>query len=233
MYDKTVYFAQRNPSLGERFRPRWRRHGALAMSLPDIWNMVTRYAHCDPVRDPPEGLGVTAHYDGIGIVWFRSIDAYRDAAQTEAMEAMRRDELLTFGAPVPEFSFRCTETVLKDDGPALFKIFSVMNRGDGAAMAELNSELVEGLGAELLANPRLSARLTRLAVCVPNELSFAAEGIGRPNDALLELSFHTLDGAVAFFDLDAYALITATHHFVEVERCATRELLLDYRTLYD
>lgn len=230
MNDKTVYFAQRNPSLGERFRPRWRRHGALAMSLPDVWNNIARYTQCDPVGDPPAELGVTAHYDGIGIAWYRSIDAYKDAAQTEAMQTLRRDELITFGAPVPDFSFRCAETVLKDEEPALYKIFSVMNRGDGA---DLHSVPVEGLAAELLGDSRLSAKLARLAVCVPNELSRTAQGTGRTNDALLELSFHTLDEAVAFFDSDTYASITAAHRFVEVERCATRELLLDDRALYD
>src|SRR5262249_40610255 len=53
MSNKTVSFARRNPALGERFRPRWRRHAALAMSLPPVWDMVVRYAQCDPVGDPP------------------------------------------------------------------------------------------------------------------------------------------------------------------------------------
>jgi hypothetical protein len=231
--NKSIYFAQRNPSLGERFRPRWRRHAALAMSLPEVWDTVTRYAQCDPVCDPPAELGVTARYDGIGIAWFHSIEAFRNAAQTEAMEAMRRDELETFAAPVSELSFRCTETVLKDEEPALYKIFSVMNRAVGAEGANPQASLVEGLAAELLADPRLGSRLARLAVSVPNELSLAAEGIGRHNDALLELSFRTLDNAMAFFDLDAYTSITAAHQMTEVERCATRELLLDDRGLYD
>ena len=233
MSNKSVYFAQRNPALRERFRPRWRRHAALAMSLPEVWDTVTRYAQCDPVCDPPAALGITASYDGIGIAWFRSIEAFRSAAQTEAMEAMRRDELETFAAPVSELSFRCAETVLKDEGPALFKIFSVLNRADGAALANLQGGLVEGIGAELLADLRLGSRLARLAVSVPNELSLAAEYVGRHNDALLELSFYTLDEAVAFFDLDLYTAIIATHQVVEVERCATRELLLDDRELFD
>ena len=132
VHSKSVYFAQRNPALGERFRPRWRRHAALAMSLPEVWGMVSRYSQCDPVRDPPAALGVTARYDGIGIAWFRSLDAFSAASSTEAMEVMRRDELQTFAAPVSDTSFRCTETVLKDEGPALFKVFSVLNREDGA-----------------------------------------------------------------------------------------------------
>jgi hypothetical protein len=231
---KSVYFAQRNPGLGERFRPRWRRHAALAMSLPEVWDPVTRYTQCDPLRDPPAALSVTARYDGIGIAWFSSIDSFRGAAKSEAMDAMRRDELETFQAPVSELSFRCTETVLKDEGPALFKIFSVMNRADEApTLANFPGRLVEGLATELLTDAWLSARLARLAVSVPNELSLAAEGIGRLHDALLELSFHTLDEAVAFFDLDAYASMTAAHQVVEIERCATRELLLDDRGFYD
>lgn len=233
MSDKSIYFAQRNPALNERFRPRWRRHAALAMSLPDIWNMVTRYTQCDPLRDPPAALGITSRYDGIGITWFSSIDSFREATRTEAMEVVRRDELETFQAPISELSFRCTETVWKDEGAAPFKIFSVMNRAPGAASPNLRGGPVDSLATDLLAHPHLGPKLARLAVCVPSELSLAAEGIGRLNDALLELSFHTLDEAVAFFEGDAYALITAAHQAVEVERCGTRELLLDDRGLFD
>ena len=152
VHSKSVYFAQRNPALGERFRPRWRRHAALAMSLPEVWGIVSRYSQCDPVRDPPAALGVTARYDGIGIAWFRSLDAFGAASSTEAMEVMRRDELQTFAAPVSDTSFRCTETVLKDEGPALFKVFSVLNREDGAEVSDLDADLAAGLGAELLAD---------------------------------------------------------------------------------
>jgi hypothetical protein len=194
--------------------------------------MVSRYTQCDPLRDPPTELGITASYDGIGITWFSSIDSFRGASQTEAMEIMRRDEIETFDAPVSEISFRCSETVLKDEGLALLKIFSVMNRASrGSAIPQIAA--AEALAAKLLAEIQLSAKLARLAVCVPNELSLAAKGIGRPHDALLELSFHTLDKAIAFFDDDAYSSIVASHQFVEVERCATRELLLDDRERYD
>jgi hypothetical protein len=232
MSNKSVYFAQRNPTLSERFRPRWRRHAALAMSLPEVWSMVSRYTQCDPLHDPPTELGITASYDGIGITWFSSIDSFRSASQTEAMEAMRLDEIETFEAPVSEISFRCSETILKDEGPALFKIFSVMTRANrGSAIPQVSG--AENLATTLLTEIQLSTRLARLAVCVPNELSLAAEGIGRPHDALLELSFHRLDEAMAFFDHDAYSSIVVSHQFVEVERCATTELLLDDRELYD
>ena len=73
---KSMYFAHRNPALRERFRPRWRRHAALAMSMPALWDLIERYAQCDPVDDPPAALGVTARYDAIGISWFRSFEAY-------------------------------------------------------------------------------------------------------------------------------------------------------------
>jgi hypothetical protein len=197
MTSKSVYFAQRNPTLGQRFRPRWRRHAALAMSLPPVWGMVARYAQCDPVDDPPAALGITSRYDGVGVTWFRSTGA---------------------------------ETVLKDDGQGLFKVFSLLDRRGGGSRAEFARDLVEGFAAELIGRPVLDRGLARLSVCLPD-----APQTGRQNDALIEYSFSTLDAATAFFGSDSYLSVTADlqDRAVEVERCATRELMLDDVALYD
>jgi hypothetical protein len=231
---KSVYFAQRNPALGERFRPRWRRHAALAMSMPAVWNMLSRYAQCDPLSDPPAALGVTARYDGIGIGWFRSGEGYEDFQKTDAMEKMRQDELATFGMLVRNFAYHCLEDVLRDDGEGQIKVFSVINRGASAGSGDFAAVLSGGLAADLLAHPELGPKLARLAVCTPTDLG-ASDSPGRKHDALLELSFHMLDDATAFFGSEAYAQVAAARGgaFVEVERCATRELLLDDIEIYD
>ena len=229
MNTKSMYFAHRNPALGERFRPRWRRHAALAMSMPPLWDLIDRYAQYDPVDDPPPALGVTARYDAIGMSWFGDFEAFVALQDTDTMRRMRQDELEIFGRLVREVGFRGSETVLKDEGRGLFKIFSIIDRGEAVSQDGFPDRL-NGLAADLLAAPGLGERLTRLAVCLP----IGGSTSGRRNDGLLELSFDSLEDAAAFFGSDRYAEIAAAHRpaAIEVERCATREVLLDDRALY-
>ena len=228
---KSMYFAHRNPALRERFRPRWRRHAALAMSMPALWDLIERYAQCDPVDDPPAALGVTARYDAIGISWFRSFEAFMALQDGDTLRRMRRDELEIFGRPTREIGFRCAETVLKDEGRGLFKVFSFLGRGEAASEEGFGERLSHGLAADLLGAAAIGGRLRRLAVCLP----LAGPGSGRRNDGLLELSFDSLEDAAAALACADYAAIAAAHRpaAVEVERCAARELLLDDRSLYD
>lgn len=231
MSTKSMYFAHRNPALAERFRPRWRRHAALAMSMPELWGLIERYAQCDPVDDPPPALGVTSRYDAIGVSWFRNYEAFLALQDSDAIRRMRQDELEIFGRFTRDIGFRCSETVLKDEGRGLFKVFSFLGRGEGASTDGFADRLTQGLAADLLDAPGLGDRLARLAVCLP----LGGSGSGRRNDALLELSFDSLEDAAAFFASDGYAAAAAAHRpaAIEAERCATRELVLDDRSLYD
>jgi hypothetical protein len=60
-------------------------------------------------------------------------------------------------------------------------------------------------------------------------------GAGRQHDGLVERSFHSLGDAVAVLASAAYAAIAKAHGgaVVEIERWATRELLMDDVDLYD
>jgi hypothetical protein len=153
---------------------------------------------------------------------------------TEAMAMMRRDELETFARPIRQVNFICTETVFKDDRQGHFMVFSSVERGAGAPASAFAGVLTDGFAAQLLAHPALGSKIARLAVCLRSELA-TAMGAGRQHDALVELSFHSLDDAVAVFASDAYAAIAKANDgaILEVERCVTRELLLDDVALFD
>ena len=92
MKPKLIYLARRQPTLTrDEFILRWRRHGALGMSLPR-WTNVWRYTHNDI---SPEDR--SRSYDGVGMVWHRSPEArlaHREDRTSQS--AMERDELETF-----------------------------------------------------------------------------------------------------------------------------------------
>jgi hypothetical protein len=231
MNEKFVYFAQRNPKLQGRFRPRWRRHAALAMTLPPVWDdILKRYAQYDPATNPPAELGVTGRYDGIGMVWLRGAEAYEGGQVTDAMTRMQQDEEETFSTLVHNTAFVCSETVLKP-GEGLYKVFSSLKRGD-ATTAEAFDAALDAFAAALVGDPALGPKLARLSVCKRNRLS---ETGGRAQDGLIEASFHTLTDAAAFFGSDAYATVARKHggQVNEIERCATREVMLDDFDIYD
>ena len=232
MTEKFIYYANRNPELKGRFRSRWRRHAALASTLPPVWDHnVKLYAQYDPVIEPPAALGVTAKYDGVGMVWLLGGDAYETGMASEAMEIMQRDEAETFSALVHNTAFICSETVLKP-GEGLYKVFSAVDRADSGTLEDFGAVLINGFARDLIGHPALGPRLAAMAVCQRNALS---DGGGRTHDALIEYAFHTLDDATAFFGSDAYAAVAAEYErkVSEVERVATRIGLLEDLQLYD
>ncbi len=109
---KLIYLARRNPSLDpDGFVRRWRRHGALGMSMPR-WKNIWRYVHNDVARGPTI-TGVSDAYDGVGIVWHRSPEARRAHREDRGSQgAMERDELETFAELVGRFCALYEETVL-------------------------------------------------------------------------------------------------------------------------
>jgi len=108
-----MYLAKRNPALDRyAFVERWRAHGALAMSTPR-WKHIRRYAQCDAFREAEAIEGISDEYDGIGIVWPRSMaarQAYRGERDSQAL--LEQDEFETFDRPVLQSSVLCDERVL-------------------------------------------------------------------------------------------------------------------------
>lgn len=225
---KSVYFAQANPELGERFRPRWRRHAALAMSMPRLWNLLVRYCQYDPIADPPATIGATARYDGIGMSWYADVQARAAMDGSEELVRMRADEMEVFGRLVREVGMPCEETVHADSGHGAFKVFCILDRTPGATDHDFRTAL-ESIASDLLRDAEVAERITRLATCVATGKS------GRTNDGLLEISFDCLDDAACVMGSATFASIMAQHGnaITEVERCVTRETLLEDRVLYD
>ena len=128
-HPKLVYFAERHPALGPaEFVERWRRHGALGMSLPR-WRNILRYAQCDPVPLPRAGLEPLA-CDGVALVWYRS-EATRQAHIADRSGSVTKaDEAETFARPVARFALLTDEVVFEPGEPRRRKQFIAIRRAE-------------------------------------------------------------------------------------------------------
>src|SRR5437016_5068498 len=76
MTTKLIYLAKRKSGFTPmQFAARWRRHGALAMSLP-MWRYMSGYAQAD-VLHPSPVPGTSEDYDGVGLLWAPSDEMWR------------------------------------------------------------------------------------------------------------------------------------------------------------
>lgn len=126
---KYIYLARRHPSLDPAgFTLRWRRHGALGMSMPR-WVNVRRYVHCDTLALAAHVPGVRNDYDGVGMIWYRSLEARTSHAHDHASQAtMEADEAETFGEPVANLGVLCAEQVVRDGAPGGLKLIRFLTR---------------------------------------------------------------------------------------------------------
>lgn len=117
---KIIYLAGRKTGLSdEAFADRWSAHGKLAMSLP-IWRNMKRYAQCDPVTIN----GLPKICDGIGLVWYRSLDAMASiTAEPVLRQPLLDDELRTFSCHVREVAMLTEEEVLVPGARGGWKLF--------------------------------------------------------------------------------------------------------------
>jgi hypothetical protein len=111
---KVLYIAKRHPAFTpDGFTARWRKHGALAMSLP-LWRRMHAYVQAS-VIDPAGIAGASRDYDAIGVLW--TVDTPMAGTDLDDVATLARDELETFSGYVGPGTQPLDETVLKHDGP--------------------------------------------------------------------------------------------------------------------
>jgi hypothetical protein len=142
---KLLYLAKRNPSYTpETFPPRWRQHGALAMSLPG-WERNSYYVHADLVRPPPVS-GLSDAYDGVGYCFLGDdkLGGRRPEEQDNG-RILLEDELKAFDGPVLPWAMILSEEMLRPGprrGVSAFLFFR-----DHAAAQDVAAAFAEADGA--------------------------------------------------------------------------------------
>ncbi|MBM3347466.1 MAG: hypothetical protein FJY55_13360 [Betaproteobacteria bacterium] len=162
MEPKLIYLARRNPALTrEAFTARWRRHGALGMSMPR-WVNIRRYVHCDVLQ--PGIPGVDESHDGVGLVWHRSPEARaRHRADNGSQGVMEADEAETFAEPVYNSCLLAQEFILKDGEIGPVKLIRFVERADGVAKEKFAAAWQGAYADALLHEPEIAGHMQRYA----------------------------------------------------------------------
>jgi hypothetical protein len=138
---KLMYLAKRKSDFTHtQFAARWRKHGALAMSLP-LWRHMSGYVQAD-VLHPTPVPGTSEGFDGVGILWAPSDDMWRNPEPEDerGVQTLLEDEHHTFGHPIPEVSLIVDEEVRRDAGEGRTTAFLYFRVSDHARSIADNLE---------------------------------------------------------------------------------------------
>ena len=137
---KYIYLARRHPLLDlGGFTERWRRHGALGMSMPR-WANVRRYVQCDILAEAAPIPGICNGYDGVGMIWYHSLTARTSHTTDHASQAaMEADEAETFDEPVVNFGVLCAEEVARDLPGSGLKLIRFIIRPKPVSVSEFDA----------------------------------------------------------------------------------------------
>lgn len=163
---KALYLARRRPGLTRAaFTDRWRRHGALAMSLPG-WRHVSGYTHGDVDPDPPRGLDPelpdrwSGEHDALGTVIMRSPEAFAAFHAHRDYPRLRNDEHSTFSGLIEEYAVLSTEwPVLERPGTAV-RVVGFLVPAPGLPREEFHARWAAHAGL-VMRHPALPELLTR------------------------------------------------------------------------
>lgn len=133
---KLIYLARRNPSCSREDWPEhWRSHATFAGQFAFIANDITYSCYCNridqPVLEgrPVEVPGLSGDHDGVAIGVSSRVETLKGGGFTaEERKLIDRDELRVFDMLTPEFSYYCTETVLKEGKYGLYGLIRFLAR---------------------------------------------------------------------------------------------------------
>jgi hypothetical protein len=227
---KLIYLARRAATVSREDWPRtWRSHAIFASQFPVLEAEIEWMRHCNRVDDPEvAGLpGVTTAHDGVAVIASPTLDAFNGTGfSSEERALIDQDELRVFDRLTLEFSFFCTEQLVRAGPAAEIGVFRFLTRKPG-------------LSREAFAS-RWGGEHAKLAVA-------ALDGIGTANryaqnlvlgeppslfpfDGISECWHANLDDAVAALgDPRQTSLTDDMARFCDVERSITMLTRISHR----
>ena len=176
---KMIYLARRNPALApEAFAQAWREHSARGRECRNVQDKVLGVAQCSRLLDLAL-RGVSADYDGVGLLRLRDLDAASDIwNDAETLAIMRPDEPRVFSTYVRDFALVCREYLLRDAPRSDCVLYGFLRRRAGLARADFDTAWLDGqarwLGGDAL---REATRVVHNAVVQEPPPGYAFDGI--------------------------------------------------------
>lgn len=163
---KAVYLARRHPGLTrEGFTDRWRRHGALAMSLP-MWRHTSGYAHGDVDPDPPRDRDGqlpdrwSVEHDAVGTVFMPSPEAFAAFHAHRDYPRLRNDEHGTFSGLIEECAVLTTEWAVLERPGTTVRVLGFLVPAPGLTCAAFHERWATHAG-RVMRHEGLAGLLTR------------------------------------------------------------------------
>jgi len=163
---KLIYLARRNPTVNREDWPKtWRSHATFANQFAFVANDITYSCYCNRIDRPvlhgrPVELpGVSQDHDGVALGMSGTVETLQGGGFSKEERALiDKDELRVFDMLTPNFSFYCTETVLKDGKFGEYGVFRFLARKPALAReafemrlngkhADIARNVIEGLGS--------------------------------------------------------------------------------------
>lgn len=142
---KMIYLARRNPALAPAAFPQaWREHSALGRQCRNVQDKVLGVAQCSRLLDL-DLPGVSADYDGVGLLQLRDGDAVNGIwSDVDTLAIMRPDELRVFSTYVRGFTLVCHEYPLRDGLRSDCVLYGFLCRRAGLSKVEFDAGWLDG-----------------------------------------------------------------------------------------
>lgn len=187
---KSIYLAQRNPSIHAEDWPRaWRSHPRAVAQLGSvgakIGAAIDRIDYCARVRDPRlngsrvDLPSVSVVHDGVAVVSSASEDLHKIGRDRRGQEAVVADEIRVFGRPADEFALACREEMSLGGRPSAAAVFRFLARKAEIPVGEFTARWAEGrveLAREAVAGNVITRYVHNVAVREPPP-QYAFDGI--------------------------------------------------------
>jgi hypothetical protein len=233
MEAKQIYIARRADALSEaQWLPRWRQHGHFVRTL-SLWENFRHYEQCRVLSGDEAGAAapsVSAGYDGVGMVWFRSLAAVEAALSDPSVHSIFDDEKETFAAPIADTSLFTREVVLKDTGATRYKWVAFLPRKAGLSREAFQDHWEHRHGPLFLEQPDVQQHVTKY---VQNHVIDEYTGVfGDRFDGVVEIGVHSIEGIVAPMTAAARAVLQPDEEsFVDLANMLV--VVTDEKVLYE
>jgi len=218
---KLIYLARRNPAVSREDWPEtWRSHATFANKFAFVANDITYSCYCNRIDHPTlEGRnvdlpGLSQDHDGVALGVSHTVETLQGGGfSSEERDLIDKDELRVFDMLTPNFSFYCTETVLKDGRYGEYGIFRFLARKPDLSPKEFEARF-NGKHAEI-ASGALDGSVVRYAHNRPIHDPLPLF----PFDAIVDCWFPSEDDAVRAL-LDP-AIAQDLERFCDTDRSVT------------